>query len=218
MKMNKKKIAVVSLIVCIASIASLGSLAWFSDTDTVTNTLKFVTDFEMDLYETDENGKIVVDASKNTIGQTYENLTPGATLHKDPTVINKSSTEGQYIRMTVTVSKAFEWAKLIKSGTDLTTVFTGYDKTLWTRVDEPVSDGKADTITYTYYLNDVLAAGKTATLFTGITIPSSMTSAQAKDIAESVITIKADAIQSSNLGTVSDTMAAFAVVEGKKMK
>ena len=136
MKMNKKKLAVVSLVLCIAAIISMSSLAWFTAEDTVDNTLKFVTDFAMDLYETNGQGGIIRDASDptKTIGQVYENLRPGSTIYKDPTVVNKSSSDDQWIRMTVTLDHYDVWDDVVPSGADLSAVFTGHTASAWERL------------------------------------------------------------------------------------
>lgn len=212
MKMNKRKLAVVSLIVCVAAIISMGSLAWFTADDSVENELKFVTDFSMDLYETDDDGNIVKSGAE-TIGRTYNNVRPGAVLHKDPTVVNKSSSEDQWIRMTVTVTGADVWTEL--GVTDLADIFVtdkDFDKT-WKRYDKPaVTTGGDDkgTVSYTFYLLGKLGHGKTATLFSAVKIPDSLTVEQTKTIESCKIIIKAEAMQASDLGSgVTDAYTAF---------
>ena len=206
MKLNKKKIAVVSLIVCIIAILSLGSLAWYTANDTVVNTLSFVTNFQMDLIEHDAEGQIV-GADGDTTGITFTNVRPNAELKKDPTVINKSAAEDQWVRMSVTVSKASEWAKVVTAGSDLSEIFTGFDDTAWVRYGA-APEISGDTVTYTYYLNEKLAAGKSATLFTGIHIPKNITDGSKLD--GTTITVKAEAMQASDLGAgVKDAYTAF---------
>lgn len=211
MRMNKKKLAVVSLVLCVAAIVSMSSLAWFTAEDTVDNELKFVTDFAMDLYETNGQGGIIRDASDSTktIGQTYENLRPGATIYKDPTVVNKSSSDYQWIRVTVTLDHFDTWKETVTSPVDLAEFFTGHDEEKWERDSIAISDDGGKTVKYTYYLKDQLAPSATATLFTGVKIPETMTLAQAKAIGTSHITVKAEAIQATGR-TVTSAKAAFA--------
>ena len=196
MKSNKKKVAVVSLVVCLVAILSLGSLAWFTANDSIGNSLKFDTSFDVDVYETNGQGGIIRDPSDptKTIGQLYDNLKPGAEIYKDPTVVNKSSNYNQWIRMSVTVTKYNEWKSVVEERTDLSTIFTGHDATAWERGNISVSEAD-NTVTYTYYLKSILAPTATATLFTGVKIPESLTLEQAKAIGESKITIKAEAMQ-----------------------
>lgn len=206
MKMNKKKLAVVALILCVAAIISLSSLAWFTATDSVENTLKFSTDFAVDLYETDEENNIVYDEDgETTIGQTYEDLMPGSEIHKDPTVVNKSSAESQYIRMTVTVDHYTMWAAAVTEGSDFTSIFTGLEATDWTRYDDPEVDEGNDIVSYTFYLNSTLGAGETATLFTGVTIPTGL---ELNDVESTTITVTADALQVTG-NDADTTYAAF---------
>ncbi len=198
MKMNKKKLAVVSLVLCIAAIMSMASLAWFTDTDSVTNTLSFVTDFSMDVYETEDDGKTKHVVSNETVGRDYTDLHPNQVIHKDPTVENKSKTEAQFIKVSVTVDKLSTWKQVVTAGSDLTSIFKEFDASAWTLYGTPVE--KDDAITYTYILNSALAAGKTATLFKSVQIPSAVTLEQAKTLSGSKIIITADALQVSALG------------------
>lgn len=206
MKMNKKKLAVVSLVLCIAAIISMSSLAWFTANDYVDNTLKFSTDFAMDLIEHKDSadGKVIGKGDNHT-GITFKDVKPGSELYKDPTVVNKSKNEDQWIKFTVSFDNATTWADLV---TDFTTLFTGYDESLWTIAEDPKVDGS--NYVATFYLTDKLAAGSSQALFTGITIPEDMTLEQATTMSTSVMTVTADAMQ-ADAGT--DVLSAFGVSE-----
>lgn len=63
MKMNKKKVFTLALAVCLIAILSMGTLAWFSDSDSIKNDFMFddsnndgTPDFKVDVFETDGNG------------------------------------------------------------------------------------------------------------------------------------------------------------------
>jgi len=208
MKMNKKKLAVVSLILCVVAIISMGSLAWFTADDYVDNELNFVTNFSMDLIE--HNGTKVVGKGDNHTGLTFDNVKPGDELKKDPTVINKSKKEDQWIKMTVKVSDATSWASVVPEGFDLSAIFTGYTDSLWLHPEDPKVEGTDYVMTF--YLKDKLAAGSEVTLFTGVTIPDTMTLEQAQAIGSSTITISADAMQSD---AGDDVLEAFGVSTGE---
>lgn len=197
MKMTKKKLAVVSLILCVAAIISMASLAWYTANDSVTNTLSFVTDFQMDVYETDENGE-KYKSGDDTIGHDYTNLHPNQVIHKDPTVENKSTSEAQWIKVSVKVDKLSTWKEVIAEGSDLTSIFKEFDASAWSLYGTPVENDNA--ITYTYILNSALAAGNTATLFKSVQIPSNITLAQATELSGCSIVVTADALQVSELG------------------
>lgn len=209
MKMNKKKLAVVSLVLCIAAIISMGSLAWFTADDTVVNNLSFVTDFQMDLVEHEGSAEgTEVGTGTSQTGLTLSNLKPGSEVWKDPTVLNKSASEAQWIKMTVKVSKAAAWATAVPEGTDLTTIFTGYVDDLWFHPEDPAIEG-TDYVA-TFYLKNKLAAGSSQALFTGIKIPETMTLDQAKAIEDCTITVIANAVQSD---AGDDVLTAFAAAE-----
>ena len=218
MTSNKKKVAVVALVVCLVAILSLGSLAWFTASDSVDNELKFVTDFEMDLYEhgVDFDAETYtwslnddeVAKGEETLGNTYENIVPNAYLPKDPTVINKSSVEPQWIRMSVTVNNVTGWSAIIEEGADLSDIFSGFKAGDWKLASK---EAKGDSLTYTYYLKEPLQPGDTATLFTGIQIPKDISVEQAADIADTIVSVSADAIQYNGLGVTApeDAFAKF---------
>lgn len=209
MKMNKKKLAVVSLVLCIAAIISMGSLAWFTAEDSIVNNLSFVNDFAMDLVETDATGA-VVGTEGSTTGLTFTNLVPNQTIHKDPTVINKSATEPQWVKMTVKVSNGAAWATVLGPGTKLWDIFTGYTDSLWVHPSDPVLDD-SDNIVATFYLKDKLIPGGQIPLFTGIKISNAIETTDVSSLNGTTITIEAKAIQSSELG-VSTCVDAFNLV------
>ena len=119
MKFNKKKVLVASLAISLIAILSLGTLAWFSDSDEVTNKFHVAGGedskpdeiFSVDVMEAvdaDEDG-IYEYADDKTIGVggtdewTYEDITPNAQLLKRVSTLNSGSYD-QWVRMKVTVS------------------------------------------------------------------------------------------------------------------
>ena len=209
MKMNKKKLAVVSLAVCVLAILSLGSLAWYTAEDSLTNNLNFVNDFAMDLIETDDQGHEVGTGSSTT-GLTINNIVPNQKIHKDPTVINKSAVEPQWIKMTVKVSKGQQWINFLGVDASLEVLFLGYDDTMWEHPVDPALDGNGNLVA-TFYLKDKLVPGASVTLFNQIYIHPAMKVADAANLNGTTITIEAKAIQSSAVG-VDTCQAAFAKI------
>lgn len=212
MKMNKKKLAVLSLVLCVAAVVSMSSLAWFSAEDSVTNTLNFVNDFAMDVYETKEDGT-KVGVGGDTVGLVFDNLVPNQKIHKDPTVLNKSATEPQWVRMTVKVSKGQDWINFLGVDASLEVIFRGYTDALWEHPEDTKLDDEGNLVR-TFYLREKLAPGATITLFNEVYIHSAMTTADAAKLTGTTITIQAKAIQSSQVDADS-CRAAFAIVEGK---
>lgn len=207
MKMTKKKVLVTALAVCLIATLSLGTLAWFNASDSVTNTFKVADtdgnnepDFSVELWETDEYDNRVEERE-------YKDILPGDVLDKDPTVENTGNYD-QYIRAYVTFSDAETLqAACAKYGlsTDLRT-WLNVDSTVWDAVSEP-NAGTDGSITYCYYLKNVLGkkVGEETNkvqLFTTVTIPEKFVQADLSGgNAVFTIDVKADALQTENTGT-----------------
>lgn len=175
--MSKKKLFSLALVVIMIAILSFSTLAWFSDSDSVTNNFDIAGGennkpdeiFSIDVMEAvDGDGDGVIDATIGFEGDTsndgtftYENIAPGDMLRKQPQTRNTGSYE-QWVRMKVTFDNAEYWIALMqKYGyTDLTDLLYMKDKTTklvndanWTRGETKV-DG--DQVTYVFYYNTKL--------------------------------------------------------------
>ena len=216
---TRKKILAAAVIVSLLAILSFGTLAWFNATDTATNTFKIAKsddpnnapDFKVDVFETDENGD-------EADGLEFADIAPGAELDKDPTVRNTGDYD-LYARVVVTLSDAATWrAAATRYGltgtasvdTVLESIVDGINAK-WLRFDNPVYDATADTLTYVYYYDDVVAKSDTTTtpatfhdtasLFTKVIIPGAL---EQSDMdygtdGQFTITVRADAIQADNI-------------------
>lgn len=221
MKLNKKKVLVVALAVSLVAIISMGTLAWFTDNDTVNNNF-MVTDsltdadalFNIDLYETKVNpdGTVVKDAEGNDViensGNTYDDILPGDVLAKDPTVKNTGKYD-QWARVKVTLTKANEWLALfnkyntdadLTNDFDLEDLFSDYDGDVWQSEGNDAPVVVNNTVTFTYYLKDKLSVNETATLFTEVKIPSVFTKEDMVTVNEFSISLVAEAIQWEHTG------------------
>ena len=222
MKLNKKKVFVAALAVCLVAIISMGTLAWFSDSDFVKNDF-MITDstvtnpdevFSVDIYETkvDENGNVVTDANgkpeTTDAGNTYDNIAPGDVLTKDPTVKN-TGTYNQWVRVKVTLTNAENWLALFKKyNLTLNDLFTNIDSDAWVGVEDYTITGGA--MTFTYYLKDQLAPNQTVTLFDKVTIPEIFDQTDIYAVKEFALTFVAEAVQVEN--TKDNAVDAFAFV------
>ena len=222
MKLNKKKVFVAALAVCLVAIISMGTLAWFSDSDFVKNDF-MITDstvtnpdevFSVDIYETkvDENVNVVTDANgkpeTTDAGNTYDNIAPGDVLTKDPTVKN-TGTYNQWVRVKVTLTNAENWLALFqKYNLTLNDLFTNIDSDAWVGVEDYTITGGA--MTFTYFLKDQLAPNQTVTLFDKVTIPEIFDQTDIYAVKEFALTFVAEAVQVEN--TKDNAVDAFAFV------
>lgn len=212
MKLNKQKVFALALAVCLIATLSMGSLAWFTDSDSVTNDFLIAGSenqdpdevFSVDVWErNDPNSQDKLDHIE------YPNILPGDDWYKEVNVENTGSYE-QYIRATVTVSDAHIWQQIFgevyvplnKIATDLNADFQAWST---------VYDMEADTLTYVLYYQNILAVDGIATLFTNVAIPEELDRDQAAAMAGGFqITVTADAVQTKNVGD--NAAAAFETV------
>lgn len=210
--MNKKKIFVLALAVCLIGILSVGTLAWFTAEDRAENKFLIAGSeddepndiFSVDVWEViDENGTKVGVGPDVIATKTYEDILPGDKWVKEPHIENTGAYD-QYIRVTVTLSDLSAWEAAGLVDIDAEEVFVGFDATMWENVTR-TEDAAADTITYVLYYADKLAVGADITVFTHIAIPTSLTAAQAvafDDDGEAGfdIDVYAEAVQTRNVG------------------
>lgn len=218
---TKKKLFAAALAVCLVSILSFSTLAWFNASESVTNKFMVASTgtgdpnqsepdkiFSLDLWEVvDDQGNKVSYRTDGLTGQDYKDILPGVPYIKAPTVENTGSYD-QYIRVVVTVSKAAEWTTLLANYgiNDMGTIFLGHDETAWTRSDAPSYNATENTVSYVYYLNSKLAPLATATLFEKVQLPGVLTQKDMADMGgEFEIKVRADAIQTEGLGDGIDT-------------
>lgn len=233
--MNKKKIVSLALAVIMLAILSFGTLAWFNDKDEVTNQFYIASSddtkpddiFSVDVWENTPDG------DKDQDGYEYTDILPGDVLKKEVNVENTGYYD-QYVRVTVTVSDATAWMNVLNTNgkaPKLEQIVDGYDPNANVWVDtSAVVDAANDTIVYTLHYRNILLGDQDSiydnggvhsdvvTVFTAVKIPASMTQEQAAEFKTNFnITVKADAVQTENLGldrTKGDgAKEAFAVVE-----
>ena len=195
----KKKLLVSALAIALVAIIAVGSLAYFTASTSVTNVFKTTsTDPDQELFDVDVI-EPNADGEENEFGgHTYEDIVPGSTYAKDPTVVN-TGVYGAYVRVSVTVTKASAWQAIFaKWDLDLDDVFGGFDARFERKSES--YDADADTLTYVYYLNEELVAGASATLFQTVTIPAVLDNDDMASISEFDLTVTADAIQAQNTG------------------
>lgn len=220
MKLTKKKVFVTALVICLVAIISMGTLAWFSDTDSATNNF-LVTDSDKtpnDVFSVDVTEKVANDGetpSDTTVdGYTFNNIIPGDELTKQPFVTNTGSYD-QYIRVTVTVSDQAAFADALGEDFPVASAFVNINTT---DLVLESSDIVNDNLVYVYYVNKIVAPTESIRLFDGVIIPTDLTQ---QDVANEklsdgvtantlkdgfTIDIFAEAVQADNTVTVATNL------------
>lgn len=232
--MNKKKVFTLALAVCLIAILSMGSLAWFSDSDSVNNNF-YVGDggenaddiFSVDIWEqvdSDGDGEPDLYVGKEEDGGSYDykEVVPGDMLYKAVNVTNTGSND-EWVRVSVTVNNASVWAQLeTKYGFNLEDLLIRYDmtkltdSTMWTHVaGETVTNAAADTVTYVFYLNNTLKEGRWTNFIYHVEIPEELNQHDLALFGGNLFSMsfKVDAIQVQNINA-DNAIDAFAIVSG----
>ena len=206
MKITKKKVLALGLAVCLIATLSMGSLAWFTDDDSVTNEFLIAGSedqnpddiFSIDVWE-DKTPEDTNDEEKIQDGIEYPEILPGDDLYKEVNVENTGAYP-QHARVTVTVSDASIWQEIFGEiyvpleniATDLSDDFTPWSTTY---------DEGTDSLTYVLYYDGILAPEQIVTLFTNVAIPEALDRDQAATMAGGFqINVVAEAVQTENVG------------------
>lgn len=235
----KKKIVALCLCVALAVVAIGGAtLAYFTDTDEAKNTFT-VGNVEIKLDETN-----VDDPQGDRVQENSYKLIPGVSYVKDPTITVLEGSEDCYVRMKVTlnnaskiiamctdpefaedgptgVEDAFPLIRMITFVEENAAKWDGIIPDNMVDTEEMLANAKycvydkeADTITYTFYYNDVVSAADAdaalETLFDEIKVPTWVTGEQLAALEDFQINVVAEAIQTSdNFANADEAWAAF---------
>ena len=211
--MKKTKAILMALCAVLLVAASvMGTLAYLTSTDTVTNTFT-VGNVQIKLDEAAANpdGSLVNGADR-VKANSYK-LLPGHTYNKDPMVTVLKGSESSYIKMTVTFSKAAELdAIFTPTGADMTSIFDGYNSANWIYKGN-TKDAAANTRTYEFWYKEAVAAPDANValdaLFDSITVPGTITNTQLATIEGMTITVNAYAIQADGFDNAEAAWAAY---------
>lgn len=213
MKFTKKKLFVAALAVCLVAILSMGTLAWFSDSDVVDNKFMIADTsdntesdiFNIDLWEITPGSD-----ERNEIGYTYDDVLPGDSLKKDVFVKNTGYYD-QYVRVIVTISDAQKWLEVLPANIApevlAAQIFKGLDLSKWDHIYNNLSDDPdAEDLIYVLYYKDILKSTDEAiNVFDSIEIPDYLDQEDmAKFDNEFTINVRAQAVQTENV--VPDTI------------
>lgn len=221
--MNKKKLLSLALVVCMIAILSFSTLAWFNDTDSVTNEF-YVADsddespddiFSVDVYEEVEDKDGDGEPDHEDAGLTFEDVVPGDVLAKAPVVENTGKYD-QWVKLTITFSSTKAWNALVdnentglKGPIELLTLAADFDAN-WKGVSFEVV---GDTYVYTYYLKAPLKSGEAVDVFTHVNVPTTLDQHDFFAIKDEAITLDINAV-AIQLELGETVEAAFAAYEG----
>lgn len=236
MKTKSKALLLTLCAVLLVAASVLGTMAYLTSTDTVTNTFT-VGKVEIKLDETD----VTSPAGPRVQANSYK-LMPGTTYTKDPTVTVKAGSEESYVRMKVTFNNAKEIIALCTDpeyADEVTGVenafplirmvnFVKANAAKWDGIipDNMVEtedmlampkyfayDKTADTLTYIFYYRETVTAPTAdvvlPVLFNSITVPEWVTGAQLAKLNNFKITVVAEAIQTGSFADVDDAWSHF---------
>lgn len=216
--MKKKSILMAAIAVMLVAVLVVGgTLAYFTDTKSATNTFT-MGNVKITLDETDVNNP----KERTTKGNTYD-VYPGQTVTKDP-VVHNTGKNAAYIRATVNVSN---WMNLVAAYyPDFKETFPndGYKAALnllvgelgkgWSVVEVVKGDtftiGQFDAKFILKYDGKLAADESTTAMFQTVTIPAGIDNANADSL--SSVKVVAQAIQADGFDTWE---AAFNAFDGK---
>jgi len=205
MKLSKKKVISLALAVCLLAILSMGTLAWFTDDDSVTNNFYVAGSedqdpdavFSVDVWE--DKDPIDVDGEdKIQDGIEYDAILPGDKLFKEVHIENTGAYD-QYIRATVTVTEASIWQDVYGKRIVPLDEITNADLSgVHTQV--AYYDAVNDVFVYELYYTDILKVGKDLVVFDTVNISKDLDRYQAAEMQDFQITVVADAVQTEHVG------------------
>lgn len=211
----KKKITAVALVVALLAVGIIGgTLAYFTDNKTATNTFT--------------SGKVAITLTETSWNADDAKLIPGREIAKNPTIKVDTGSEDCWLVATVTISNKsdlydlFEdtevkqtWGlslagkgKLVSGGVAdynaVSVAWHGMNGTNLTKEgDEEASvflsyseDETANTITYTFWFLKAHAADSSETLFEQVNVPTILENNELNGL---TVTVKAYAVQEANL-------------------
>lgn len=188
----------------------LGTLAYLTSTDSVTNTFTVGNvQITLDEAKVGADGKALTDNFAARVKANTYKLMPGHSYDKDPTVTVKKGSESSYIKLVVVVTKSKE---LDAIGVNLLTTFEGYDATNWLYKGN-TENTTNNTRTYEFWYKETVSAPdndvKLDALFDKITIPGTITNDQIATVNNMTITITAHAIQADGFADANAAWAAY---------
>lgn len=237
MKTKSKALLLTLCAVLLVAASVLGTMAYLTSTDTVTNTFT-VGKVEIKLDETD-----VTNPTGPRVKANSYKLMPGTTYTKDPTVTVLKGSEDSYVRMKVTfnnakeiialctdpefagdgptgVENAFPLIRMVKFVETNAAKWDGIIPDNMVDTEDMLADAKyfvydetADTLTYIFYYRETVTAPTAdvglPVLFDTIKVPEWVTGEQLAELNNFKITVIAEAIQAGSFKDAADAWSHF---------
>lgn len=237
MKTKSKALLLTLCAVLLVAASVLGTMAYLTSTDTVTNTFT-VGKVEIKLDETD----VTSPTGPRVQANSYK-LMPGTTYTKDPTVTVKAGSEESYVRMKVTfnnakaiialctdpefadevtgVENAFPLIRMVNFVKTNAAKWDGIIPDNMVETEDMLAmpkyfayDKTADTLTYYFYYKATVSGAEgdvvLPALFDTIKVPEHVTGEQLAKLNNFKITVVAEAIQAGSFANADQAWAAFA--------
>jgi predicted ribosomally synthesized peptide with SipW-like signal peptide len=208
----KKKILIISLVVAVLATAVIGgTLAWFTDTETATNTFT-VGNVDIMLREPLWNGAdfndLTMPADAAVLADTTtlygihdaQDIVPGEVIDKDPQVRNVG-VNPCWVRLKITVPN--QGGELPDVGQFFDFDATAWESGAWSDVDTNLDGTFDESVVYAYLTEVLQPDSQTVAAFTTVTIPGTLNNQDMASFGEDLkVIVVAEAIQSDELGAL----------------
>lgn len=217
MRLQKRTLIAVLAALLIVSAAVAGVWSYSTSRDSDINVMSVGrVKISLDEAQVDQQGVPAQGGLRTTQGNDYE-LVPGYTYTKDPTVTVRGGSLDAYIRVMITIHGYSSVEAAFGQNYSLSAWLTGFDASVWMPTGTPARDIVNDSITYELrYHQPYTETAQDVVLppvFTGFTVPGSVTGGQLRLIARSsvpvTVEIRGHAIQKETFDTADDAWAAF---------
>ena len=190
--MNKKKTIIAAIVLLLVAVVG-GAIAYFTDTDTKTNTF---TIGNVDITLSEEHWS-TTDSNNNNIPDAAENIAPGVSVAKDPVITNVSATAPAYVYAKVEIPCTTDATP--EEIFTLNTIGSG-----WTLMNDGACNNGVATKVYNYGTASAmtaLAAGSaTPAVFSSVSLNSSITGSENGLSGNKNVVVTGYGIQTNGLG------------------
>lgn len=213
--MKKKTILTIFSFIMVAMISVMGTLAYLTDSDSVTNTFTIgQVEIVLNEADVDENGEVI--EGRDRVKENEYHLIPGQTYTKDPTITVQANSEESYIRMIMTIHNASAVQTIIDNHQlgDFSALIEGWNETTWVYEDF-TEDKTADTISFEFRYKDTVETDDNAVtlpaLFNTLVVPGEASGEEMKalDDGNFKMVITGHAIQKAGFDSADAAWAAF---------